>query len=132
MKRPLDQVYDPHNQRDALVTLIRARTNNHVGQDLAGVLADDILSLRLDDPERDHERALAEIAINDANRRANLAEVALSSDRHKRKMYFLERGVVGIALQTVFGNIHERRGVFNLMAVVTFVLLIVVQVLAHG
>ncbi len=120
----LHQVYDPHNQRKLLVDLIRTRTHNQISTDMAGSLADEIMAIHIDLPERENERRLAEIAVADAEKRADLAEVRLVSDNHKRKMYFLERGIIGIGLQTVFGDIHARRGVFNLMAVVAFICLI--------
>lgn len=126
----LTQVYDPHGDTARIAALIRQRTHGQVSTEMCGSLAAEIMSIQIDQPERDHERALAAMAVRDSNRRADLAVVALSSDNHKRKMYFLERGVVGIVLQTVLGNIHERRGVFNLMAVTTFVLLIALIVQA--
>lgn len=123
-----DQIYDAHGDRDKIAAIIRRHTNNHVGADMCRAIADEIMSVQIDQPERDNERRLTEIALAEAEKRTILAEVRLASDNHKRKMYFLERGVVGIALQTVFGNIHERRGVFNLMTVMAFVCLIVLVV----
>lgn len=131
MSRPLlSAVYDPHAQHALLSAIIRQRSHRIISESMADDIASDLMKIHIDSPERDHERNLAEIAVAGANRRANLAEVGRASDMHKRKMYFLERGIVGIAIQTVLGNIHERRGVFNFMVVMTILLLLALLVQA--
>lgn len=68
--------------------------------------------------DRKAEAAAAKDAVAQANKEKTLAEVALARQRHNWRTFVTERGIVGIVLSTIFGNVHEKRGVFNLMFVV--------------
>ena len=80
--------------------------------------------------DRDLERARAKKAVEAAEKRANLAEVKAARKSYLWRTYVLERGIVGVFLASIFGNIHEKRGVFNLMFVVAVASLIGMVVLA--
>ena len=80
--------------------------------------------------DRDLERLRAKKAVEAAEKRAVLAEVTASRRRYLWRTYVLERGIVGVILASIFGNIHEKRGVFNLMAVIAFISMIGLLVVA--
>lgn len=71
--------------------------------------------------DRDLERIRAKKAVEDAEKRAALAEVKAGRRRYMWRAYVLERGIIGVILASIFGDIHEKRGVFNLMAAVAIV-----------
>jgi hypothetical protein len=80
--------------------------------------------------DRDLERTKAKAAVAAAEKRAEMAEVKAGRRRYLWRTYVLERGLVGVLLSSIFGDIHEKRGVFNLMFIVAVVGLIGMVILA--
>lgn len=77
---------------------------------------------------KEYETMKTELAIARAN--ANTAQVDAIATRYKYDKLRLEKGVLGVALSRVFGDLHGTRGLTNLLAVVCLVLLAAVTVRA--
>ena len=119
--------------RDALALLSAARADraalgvvlHHLDIPVEGYLQTIVQDFNADRAvEIDRCRAL----IIEADKRAAMAEMKLQRDQHTRKMAAIDRGVVGIALGFVFGNIHGSKGMTNFLFVTTFVLVIALAV----